>query len=381
LTGSTVLVRLLRNLLARRSSRRPAPQSSRPPPAAAASRAGSQLALLSSLASLASGQPLQVTGKEAPAAALDTSAAELPVERIIAHAAALARGALAPGTLARVERYAAAYDAAARRGAPLNAFLFHADLPPGERIEYVDARLAPHEFDYLDILRRCIDRVRSHCPGARIYLTTSPGSRYRALDAPDVSVVELPLAAAEPMFERACALLAYAGSAAFDADTLFLDSDALVNRPIAPVFGLGFDIGLTYRQGERLMPVNEGVIFLGAREPAAVRRFLEHRLAVYEQIAADSFIRGYYQDVRRWRGGQLSLNALAAPCAPFGPYRPATLAGARVRFLPGDTFNFAGGEGEDPGAIERLAERFVVHFKGSRKHAFGFAARAEAGRR
>lgn len=367
-----MLLRLLKNLF--RSGTAPLP-AVRPEPKP---RPGSQLALLSSLASFASGQELQVTGKESPAAALDGAAsAELPMERIVAHAASLVSETPGAQALEVLERHAAAYARAARPGAPLNVFLFHADLPGGERIDYVDARLAPQEFDYLDILRRCIARVRAHCPGATVYLTTAPGSRYCSLAAPDVRAVELPLAAAQPMYERAAALAAYARSPAFDADTLFLDSDALVNRPLGEVFDLGFDIGLTYRHGERLMPVNEGVIFLSGRNREAVRRFLECRLATYERIAADPFIGGYYGDVRRWRGGQLSLNALAAPCAPFSPYLRGAAAGARLRFLPGDTFNFAGGEGEDPAAIGRLDQRYVVHFKGSRKHAFRFAARAE----
>jgi hypothetical protein len=375
-----MLARLLKELLSRRARQtRAAPPSAPPSAAAPASPGGSRLALLSRLASLASGRDLEVTGKEAIVPPTDPRlSAELPVAEIIARAAALAADSLEPATEARVARHAATFERAARPGAGLAVFVFHADLPAGERIDYVDARFTPGDFDYLDILRRCIGRARQHCPGATVYLATAAGSRYVALAAPDVVVVELELEVSRPMYERAAALAGYARSAAFCRDTVFLDGDALVNRPLGEVFGLGFDLGLTYREGERLMPVNEGVMFLAARNPAAVRHFLERRLATYDRVAADPFITGYYGDMRRWRGGQLSLNALVSGLRPYSPYRVDAAAGVALRFLPCDTFNFAGGEGEAPDSIERLAERYVVHFKGPRKYAFRFAAMAES---
>jgi len=389
-----MLLRLLKSAFSRRGPQAAAtpsgpPASAPASPNAAATPAGaaiSKLDLLSRLASLASGQPLQVTGKEAPGESGGSggaSQAELPIERIIAHAAGLRSGTLGAGTAARVASYARAFGAAAQ-GTPvaagLNVFVFHADMPAGAAIDYVDAKLVPQHFDYLDILRRCLERVRSHCPGATVTLVTASGGRQRALAADDVKVVELALDASQPMYERACALLAYVRSPAFARDTVFLDADALVNRALEPIFELGFDIGITYRDGPRLMPANEGVIFLCARRPQAVERFLETRLATYDAIAADAFIGGYYGDVRRWRGGQLSINALVHELRPYSPYAECEAAGARIRFLPCDTFNFSGGEGEDASSLERLDERYVVHFKGPRKYAFALAAQAERAR-
>jgi|GEM_PF-901860 len=378
-----MLLRLLKSAFARvprprAAAMMPGGGAAAPPAAPPGSDSLSQLDLLSRLASLASGQPLQVTGKEAPGASRTRSTeAELPIERIIAHAAGLRRARLEASTEARVAGYARAFAQAARATGALNAFVFHADLPAGIAIDTVDAKLVPQHFDYLDILRRCIERVQRHCPGSMVTLVTAAGARQRALAAPDVAVVELELDAARPMYERACALLAYARSPAFSRDTVFLDADALVNRPLEAVFDLDFDIGLTYRDGPRLMPANEGVMFLAARRPQAVRDFLEARLATYDALAADAFIAGYYGDVKRWRGGQLSLNALLHGLRPYSPYAPRSAAGARLRFLPCDTFNFSGGEGEAASSLERLDERYVVHFKGSRKYAFALATQAE----
>jgi hypothetical protein len=383
-----MLVRLLRSLLTR--ARRPAPAQSKAQevvvPRSVAPRAGndsrtpaySQLQLLSRLASFVGGQELVVTGKEAQG---DDSAsrlprAEQPVMEVVAHASRLVSETLDAATDQRVRRYAAAFAAAAAPGPGVNIFTFHVDMPASAEINYVDIKLKPQEFDYLDILRRFVQRIREHCPGATVYVVTTPGARYAELAAADVRVIELPLDASQPMYERANALLAYVRSGAFVRDTAFLDSDALVNRPLQEVFELGFDVGLTYRDTPYLMPVNEGVMFLGARRPEAVRRFLERRLATYDALADDAFVTGYYGNVKRWRGGQLSLNAAAYHLIPHSPYRVYEQGGCRVRMLPGDTFNFASGEGEAASSVEHLDDRYVVHFKGNRKHAFRVARQA-----
>jgi hypothetical protein len=379
-----MLLRLLKSML------RPRPRQ--PAAAAAAPRTAAKRPppevwlqnpeLIKGLASLASGREVEISG----AAKEDGSSAkvvvkpgkqELPIGEIISRAASLRGARLSPALEARVRGYEAAFAGAARPGSGPNVFVYHVDMPGNEAISYVDVKFFPDHFDYVDILRRCIERVRSHCPGATVYLVTAPGSTHRALAAADVALVELEVDPRHPMFERATALLAYLRSPAFARDTLFLDADALVNRPLEDVFALGFDIGLTYREAERLMPVNEGVMFFSARRPERVRGFFESRLATYEALAADPYITGFYGDVKRWRGGQLSLNALAHDLRPYSPYRGDEAAGARLRFLPCDTFNFAGGEGESSSAIERLDERFVVHFKGMRKYAFVYAAQAE----
>jgi hypothetical protein len=383
-----MLFRLLKSFRLRRRTPSPeapsAPSPSPPPSAAvpprsrppAAGQGVSQLQLLSRLASFASGQELAVTGKEAPASVDNGARAELPVMQIVERAAALVGDAMTPATAARAADYAQAFARRARPGSGLNVLLYHADLPPGQTIDYVDAKFSPREFDYLDILRICIERIRRHCAGATVYLATGMGSRYSTLEAPDVVPVELPLAAGQPMYERATALLGYTSSAAFARDTAFLDSDAFVNRPLEAVFQLGFDVGLTYREGSRLMPVNEGVIFLSARRPEAVRAFLARRLATYDGLLDDALVRSYYGDVRRWRGGQLSLNAIVRHLMPCSPYRAWRVGGAAVRFLPCDTYNYAAGEGEAASGVERLDDRYVVHFKGSRKFALTLAARA-----
>lgn len=357
---------LLKTLWSRR--KRPAPAAK---PAASHP---SQLAVLSRLASVVAQQDLQITGKEAAAERAQDARAELPILQLIARGHHLVSDELAPASAERVERFTVPFSRAACES-ETSVFVFHVDLPPGAAIDYVDARFRPADFDYQQILASFIARLRAHLNRPAVYLVTSEGARYRALAAPDVRVVELPIDGSQPMYDRATALLAYARSRAFAADTACLDSDALVNRPLAGIFELGFDVGLTYRDAERLMPVNEGAMFIRPQRPGAAAAFLQRRLATYDRIAQDPMITGYYGDLRRWRGGQLSLNALVYEALPCSPYRAWEAAHARVRFLPCDTFNFAVAEGEAASSLERLDECYVIHYKGWRKHAFGFAAR------
>lgn len=209
-----MLLRLLKSAFARhrpRAAEAGAPHAhpdATPPAPLPAGETISKLDLLSRLASLASGRPLQITGKEAPGeSGTRNTHDELPIAQIIAHAAGLRHERLDAQTEARVESFARAFADAARTADGLNVFVFHADMPAGAAIDYVDARLVPQHFDYLDILRRCIERARSHCPGATIYLVTAAGGRHRILAAPDVRLVELSLDPERPMYERACALL------------------------------------------------------------------------------------------------------------------------------------------------------------------------------
>lgn len=378
-----MLLRLLKSLLARTPGGATGRTESSPmlvTKSAPATRSPtySQLDQMSRLATFASGQPVRVSGTETPP---DPSASVCPPERpvmeVVAHASRLGGEALQGSTEKRVQAFADAFSAAATPSRGLNVFTFHVDLPDDAGLNYVDVKINVGDFDYLDILRRFVARIREHCKDATVYLVTSPGSPYRELAAPDVRIVELAVNAAHPMYERATALLAYAESAAFVHDTVFLDSDALVNRPLQEVFSLGFDIGLTYRDVSGLMPVNEGVMFVSAQRPERVRRFLRRRLATYDNLASDPFVTGYYGDVKRWRGGQLSLNAATYRLIPHSPYRVYQSADAVIRMLPCDTFNFTAGEGEAASSIEHLEDRYIVHFKGTRKYAFGFAAKAE----
>ena len=383
-----MLLRVLRSLLKRGGEKRPArhrPDKVFAAPVSAARTPGIGASMpeqLRKLAAFAGGREVAAGAMPtivSPASSSAAGAAGRPnsivndVREVVAHASGLIAETLCPETRARIDAYTALFSAAAVPGKGLNVFAFHADLADASEVRYVDIHLKVGDFDYFDILQHFVARIRQHCGGATVYLVTTPGARYRQLAAPDVRVVELPLNAAQPMYERANALLAYASSAAFTENTVFLDSDALVNRPLDEVFALGFDVGLTYRTTPGLMPVNEGAIYFGAARPAAVREFLRRRLATYDRLVSDALVTRFYGDVRRWRGGQLSLNAVSHGLAPYSPYRVQEVEGARLRMLPCDTYNFSAGD-ETALALDHLEDRYVIHFKGALKYAFRLAA-------
>lgn len=260
------------------------------------------------------------------------------------------------------------FDDALRRTTARNVFVYHTDLPPDEGIAYRDVAIKPQRFDYRAVLEHFIERMRRFLPDATLVLATCPDSAYSALAAEDVTVVELPVDVTSPMYSRALAMYAYAMSRAFCADTLFADSDAFPNAPLDTLFALRFDIALTYRALPGLMPVNEGVILVRAARPAAVRDFFARFVATYDRLLSDSRVLAHYGDVKRWRGGQLALNALVHGLAPFSPYRVDRVGDAVVRFLPCDTFNFSWDYAQDPRRA-RFDGRYIVHLKGGRKEA------------
>lgn len=369
-----MLMRMLRSIF-RGKAAAPVP-SSRIPVKAAGEATGirsadAKSAILARLAAYERGGQAEVSGEyvDHPQSRVAQEAPNEALNAVLERAGSLVADELSDATERQVARFEAIVSARVPRREGPAAFVFHADLPADASIDYVDAKLQVRDFDYLDILKRFARHAQDHCPGMQVILATSDGSRYRALAAAGVTVVELPLDVRVPMYQRAVAVAAYLRSSAFAGNTAFLDSDAFVNRPLDDVFALGFDLAFTYRPFSNMMPVNEGAFFASPRRAGAVERFMRSRLATYDRIAADPVVSAYYGDVRRWRGGQLSLNAVCAAYRPFSPFRVARAGGLDLRFLPCDTFNFALGDGESLESSRRLGERYVMHYKGPRKYA------------
>lgn len=278
-----------------------------------------------------------------------------------------------------IRRYSAHFDAAvgAREPADINVFVFHVDVPASHRsIEYVDCKHDHWQFDYKALANHFIWATLSFHSNVRIYYVTNE-SAIVPFSHPDVSVVRLPVDARAPMYERVRAMAGYVHSRAFSANTVFLDTDAYPNRALNAVFKRDFDIGVTYRTTPGFMPVNEGVIFCARRRIAAARKFFSAYLATYEVLKTDPIVHGYYGDIERWRGGQLSLNALGLP--PKLP-RPCDFDrnGIRIASLPCNKFNYWVTKPID---FHRPIwdAKFVLHLKGDSKHLIGNVAEYQLG--
>ncbi len=292
----------------------------------------------------------------------------LDLDSLIAIARSERSGEIAPATASRLAQFQAAFDAAAEPTFAPTAicFAFHASVPQAEAaVKYRDVAIDHSKFDYDRIVRHCIAAALAAQPGARFILATD--SQFLTdIEHPALTIVRLPLDQASPMYERVIAMCAFVRSRQFTAPTAFLDSDAFLNAPIANLFQGHFDIGATYRPDPGLMPINEGVIFAASRNKDAVRAFFAGYLGTYDRLCGNAAVTGYYGNIKRWRGGQLSLNALTCPQGVPSALDSAKAFGARIRYYPCSTFNFSI-DMDRPYSPRQLDIRAVLHLKGPRK--------------
>jgi hypothetical protein len=294
----------------------------------------------------------------------------LDLDVLIAIARGERSGEMAPATAARLAQFQAAFDAAPLPMTPPTAicFAFHAPVPQADAaIAYRDVAIDHGKFDYDRIIRHCIASALAAQPGARFILATDD-EFLSSLSHPALTIVRLPVDAASPMYERVVAMCAFVRSRQFSAPTAFLDSDAFLNAPIAGLFQGHFDIGATYRPDPGLMPINEGVIFAHSRNKDLVRGFFTGYLGTYDRLTQNAIVTGYYGNVKRWRGGQLSLNALTCPPGVPSELDSAKAFGARIRYYPCSTFNFPI-EPDRPYSAPQTDLKAVLHLQGSHKAA------------
>lgn len=292
----------------------------------------------------------------------------LDLDSLISIARSERSGEIAPATASRLAQFQAAFDAAAAPAAAPAAicFAFHSSVPQAEAApDHRDGAIDHSKFDYDRVVQHCIAAALAAQPSARFILATD-NQFLTDIEHPSLTIVRLPLDQASPMYERVIAMCAFVRSRQFNAPTAFLDSDAFLNAPIANLFQGHFDIGATYRSDPGLMPINEAVIFANSRNKDLVRAFFAGYLGTYDRLCGNAAVSGYYGNVKRWRGGQLSLNALACPQGVPSALDSAKAFGARIRYYPCSTFNFSI-EMDHPYSGRQLDTRAVLHLKGPRK--------------
>lgn len=284
---------------------------------------------------------------------------------------------------ARVADLAKRFDAAVAGlpPAPLTILTFHLTLPEENRvIEYIDIKTDQGLTDYGPVLQHTFNMARSFNPDCRIIFVTSENDD-TGFVPDDVIVVRLPLVPAHLMYERVVAVNAYLASGAFTSNTVFLDSDAFANWPLAGVFDGGFDVALTFRDSRNfMMTLNEGVMFAACRPDAAggkpgegARRFFTRYLATYEALCVTPEIIKVYGEIRRWRGGQLSLNGAAGAIGDFCDFDRRTINGARVQYLACEDFNFFVRDQESY-SRRQLERKYILHLKGTSKKSIAILA-------
>jgi hypothetical protein len=290
------------------------------------------------------------------------------MSRMIRHVSEQARNDIPADVARRVASMIPAFDQAVAglQPAPLTIVIFHLKLPDEHRmIDYADVKGDQGAFDFTGVLQHNFMMARAFNPTCRIIYIT--GETDDTSFVPDyVTTVRLPLQPKWLMYERVVAVNAFMESKAFSSHTAFLDSDAFANWPLDRVFLLKFDVGVTFRDIDGLMPVNEGVIFAAHQPGLKARNFFRRYLATYEALCLDRPIIDFYKDIRRWRGGQLSLNAAIGTTGILSDLDQREIVGAKVRYLHCNDYNFTIKGGVEY-QIAQLKRKYVLHLKGSGK--------------
>ena len=249
----------------------------------------------------------------------------------------------------------------------LNIVIFHIKIPSDAgSIKAPDIRDLDHDkVDYETLIRFNIDIALKTNPRCRVFLITDPSFLGELKSHSRLNVSRIMVSAREPMLERVVSMAAYVRSTLFDQPTVFLDTDAFLLRPVHNLFANRFDVGLTHRNIFGQMPINEGVIFANTICKTKVRALFDAYVASYLSIETNPEIAKIYSNLRRWRGGQLSVNSIGQGGQVYssGLHRRREF---KVAYLPCSAYNLS--EISEQEVTSILSKRTaILHLKGLRK--------------
>ena len=214
-----------------------------------------------------------------------------------------------------------AIQARAKLGLNTNGIIctFHAILGSEERkLTIKDVEYDQQRSDYEQVLGLHYQKARQTNPDYIWVLITDRRFKPDIKDLDKevangrVCIVRNDINTKHLMFERTLLNYNLCKALCMRTNILFLDGDAFLMKPIEKVWNIDSNIILTYREQTKsgnIVPINEGVIFCKRGKESL--RFFEDYLKTYLILAEDKNLRRYYKKtIKRWRGGQLSLNAL-----------------------------------------------------------------------
>jgi len=216
---------------------------------------------------------------------------------------------------------------------------------------------------HLELVRWTIQAIHETVPSAEVIVCTDQqfGSQLSDLN-PTILIPSVERH--RPMYYRARTYNTIIQNKWCQGNTIFLDSDAIVLKdPSRLSEQLNFQVGLTARFAPNLMPINEGVIITKSRSPFCID-FFAHYMGTYEFIKNDNVIQSITKnDLMRWRGGQLSLNAIC---------KGAKLIDARdsnhhLKVLPCSKYNYAVQTSNDVEKLRSEKKVYIAHIKGKSK--------------
>ena len=231
--------------------------------------------------------------------------------------------------------------------------------------------------EYWRLFERSLASAREVYPGARLVLLTDESTGIPGSVRFDL-VLREPMPPGELMPNRFRAIRAYLAHVATSGGTgaaLMTESDCIMVRDMRDLLSRGAALYLTYRsdyvrEAEDLEPCNTGVMLLDLSQPGALRAFFDAcALALIDLEQRDDVREAYDRPIRQWRGDQLAVGAVI-DWRTFQEHVLArrtdrlSIAGCAVGFLPSELYNFAPPPDADPAS---LRDRYVLHYKGSRK--------------
>jgi hypothetical protein len=271
-------------------------------------------------------------------------------------------------TADEVNGRSAIFNSTSQKQSSLTFFIYHVSLPTElSKISSIDIKEIDHSsFDYEAIVKTNISACLWSHPGCRIVLATDHNF-LKGFQHPSVEVFRFETQHAELMFERVLTMLAFIKSGNFNGNTIFLDSDAFPVKDLRALFDYPFDVAVTHRNIPTVMPINEGVIFASVARKDMVASCFEHYLGTYLAIERSPTISKIYQNLRRWRGGQLAINGMAGGEMVYKTGIRRQADGANIGLLPCARFNqtrdtFAAND------FSFLSNAAIIHFKGGRKN-------------
>ena len=227
--------------------------------------------------------------------------------------------------------------------ASINIVVFHVKVPShATKINTPDIKGGEQSgIDYEGLLEFNIKTALWAEPNARVILLTDHEFVPELQERDRLEIVRLDVNSTEPMFERVVTMASYVRSHCFSAPTIFLDIDAFLIRPVFGIFKSDFDVGLTHRHIVGQMSINEGVIFVNTLNRDAVIKFFDSYLASYLAAEESEQVGKIYQNIRRWRGGQLAINAAAGGYQFYSTSLDVTEYGTKIAYLPCSKYNLS----------------------------------------
>ena len=250
----------------------------------------------------------------------------------------------------------------------LDIVIFHVQVPAhASKISTPDIKGGEQaNIDYRGLLELNIKIALWSEPRARVIVFTDSEFALDLKRSERLNIVRLHVNQSEPMFERVVTMASYIRSEAFFRPAIFLDIDAFLIHPVSYLFNNNFDVGLTHRHIVGQMPINEGVIFANSLDKERVKKFFDSYLASYLAAEESREVSEIYQNIRRWRGGQLAINAAAGGFQGYSTSLHETEYGTNIAYLPCSKYNLS--QIDEREVTKDLRNRCcVLHLKGNRK--------------